>query len=92
MPLLHKCVESHKKFLYIVEMESCGRLIKDEQRRSGQSPFATALLAQELRKLHPLALTAAQAAAALAKLHIAQTHIIQNLQFLGNLLGCRILL
>ena len=92
MPLLHKGIESQKQFLYIVEMESCSRLIKNEQCRSGQSSLAATLLAEELGKLHPLALTAAQAAAALSKLHITQTHVIQNLQFLGNLFGSRILL
>ena len=92
VPPLHQGIECRKEFLYIMEMESGSRLVKDEQGRPFYRPFAAAVLAQELGQFHPLALSPAQTAAALPQLHIPQPHIIQYLQFLGNLFGITLLL
>ena len=79
-------VESPQQLADIVEMQPGGRLVENEQDRA-----SGIFLDQERRQFDALALPAGQRRRRLPEFDIAQSHILQRLQFLDNLFIDRIL-
>ena len=68
---LNESVECVEQFLYVVEMQTCRRLVEDEQ----LGPVAVAF-AEERSQLDALRLAAAERAAALTQRQITQSDLL----------------
>ena len=80
MPFGKESIESSKEFLYIVEMQTCGRFVKDEH--SGHM----LVHAKIIGKFYALVLTTGESAARLAKFDVTKSHILKWFEKFHNLL------
>ena len=74
MSIGYQSVKRLQKTIYIVKMKSCGWLVKDKHNLT-----LRAVLREERRQLHTLALTSRQRRRGLPQADITQTYILQGL-------------
>ena len=75
---IHKAVEHVEKYLNILKMQSCGRLIENKHR------VARTLASKLGSKLHTLAFSSRQCTRWLSELDVSKPYILQHLYLLEN--------
>ena len=76
---IHKAVEHVEKYLNILKMQSCGRLIENKHR------VARTLASKFGCELHKLAFSSRQCTRWLSELDVSKPYILQHLYLLENL-------
>ena len=78
IPAIGQTVKHLQEFFDVIEMQAGSRFVKDVERSSGRS------LTQFTGQLDALRLTAGESRRRLTKMEIAETYILQHLQFLPD--------
>ncbi len=78
-------IESLQQFLHVIEMQSSGRLVKQEKNLLPAIGLLLAALGQEPGQLDSLALSSGKGGGTLTQFDVGKSHIHKRLQLMGNL-------